>query len=93
MFPELPGPPLLFTLRQEHQSVGWGAAGGRCSLLCLHLLPPLAGRPAPPEAKRGRKEGSWEVGELGGHVPLLGWLFASLGGSSRWQLEPAGAFG
>lgn len=59
---------------QARASVSLGAAGGMGSPPCLHLLPPPAGRPGPPEAERGRKEGSWAMGEWGGLIPLLGWL-------------------
>lgn len=59
---------------QAGASVSLGAAGGMGSPPCLHLLPPRAGRPGPPEAERGRKEGSWAMGECEGHIPLLGWL-------------------
>ena len=42
------------------------------------------------ERKEGRQLGG---GRTGGHFALLAWLFPSLGGSSRCQLQPAGASG
>ena len=60
----LPGPPPVCA--QAGASVSLGAAGemGLPSLPVPASSP--AGRPAPPEARRGRQAGSWEVGERGG---------------------------
>lgn len=65
-FPELPGLTPLFLL-------SLGAAGELCSPPGLRLLPPPAGRQGPPEAERGRQEGSRIDGGLAGS-------------HSRWQL-------